>query len=94
MEPRGGGFGLELSLNSDMKPKQVSVWTAAALTRDFREAPWKSQPMENSGEGWRAQLPRPKEGYAAMFGEAVYEVDGHRFFLSTNLRVIGTAEGN
>jgi PhoPQ-activated pathogenicity-related protein len=84
--------GLALTVRSDVAPTGVSAWVAAAPTRDFREAQWE-QAEASSAEGtWRYDLDRPAEGYAALFGEAVYDDDGQPYFLSTNVRIIA-AEG-
>ncbi len=70
-----------------VKPTLVQAWVAKSPTRDFREVRWESFPMSKDEKGvYRFELERPQEGYAAMFGEAVYRTDdGKQFFLSTQV---------
>lgn len=81
---------LTLSVNSDQKPKQVVAWVATAPTRDFREVKWQSYPTELVDGQYRYTIDVPAEGYAAMFGEAVYSTDALPYYLSTNVRVVGS----
>jgi len=71
----------------------VTAWTASAATRDFRPSEWKSQPTkavkEETGDSHRYSLSVPQTGYAALFGEAMFEDDGVPFYLSTNVRIVG-----
>lgn len=85
--------GLKLSVNSDQDPKQVVAWIASSPTRDFREVKWSSTPMEKQADGtYSHTLPQPEQGYAAMFGEATYAGPKMPYFLSTQVRVIGTKD--
>ena len=88
-----GGGKLTLQVASDVKPSKVVMWTATAKTRDFRESQWTSSPADASGERYVCRLPVPGDGYAAMFAEAVFEEDAETpYYLSTNLRVLPSAE--
>ena len=64
---------LLLSVTSDTPPKSVSAWMTTAATRDFRESKWTSQPMSATGGAYQYELPVPAVGFAAMFGEAVFD---------------------
>ena len=79
---------LLLSVTSDTPPKSVSAWIAAATTRDFRESKWASQPMSAADGAYQYELPLPAAGFAAMFGEAVFESDGMPYYLSTNVKIV------
>jgi PhoPQ-activated pathogenicity-related protein len=81
---------LRLSVRSDVAPTSVSAWIATAPTRDFREAVWTSSETRLDDGAHRYELDRPATGYAALFGEAVYDDDGQPYFLSTNIRIIGS----
>ena len=83
-----GPAGVQLEITSDVEPGQVTAWTAAAPTRDFRDARWEAQPLERTASGWRFQLARPAQGFAAVLGEARYDTDGWPYYLSTNVRII------
>ncbi|MGE0607713.1 MAG: PhoPQ-activated pathogenicity-related family protein [Pirellulales bacterium] len=86
------GDELRLALTSDKLPKQVSIWRAAADTRDFRESKWESTSISTKGVQYEYRLARPKSGYAAMFGEAVFDGITAPFYLSTNLRIIAAPD--
>ncbi len=86
--------GIDLRVESDKKPESVVAWVATSPTRDFREAKWRSFAMESSENGYRYHLPVPKEGYAAVFGEAVYRDLHAPYFLSTTLHVAGGASSS
>jgi PhoPQ-activated pathogenicity-related protein len=66
--------------------KSRRVWTARAETRDFRKAYWQSEIARDDIGGW-GFLP-PDKGYRAVFVESEFEVDGLKFNLSTQLRVL------
>jgi PhoPQ-activated pathogenicity-related protein len=79
---------LHLRVTSDQKPKSVAAWTASSTTRDFRPAEWKSQPTKANGDEYEFRLPVPDSGYAALFGEAVFEDGDLPFYLSTNVKIV------
>ncbi len=83
---------LELTVESDLKPKSVVVWTATAKTRDFRESKWTSQPTRFENGSYRFELPVPAEGCAAVFGEATFPNGGIPYFLSTNVRIVSKGD--
>ncbi len=79
-----------LSIHSEPRPRRVQIWKATSKIRDFREVRWKSTPAKSDGNGgFTHQLEIPDTGYAAMFGEAVYDGATFPFFLSTNVTVVG-----
>jgi PhoPQ-activated pathogenicity-related protein len=80
---------LRLAVRSDVKPTSVWAWLAEAPTRDFRNATWHQQPIPMTDGQYAHELKTPEQGYAAMFGEAVYDISGHRVYLSTNVRMTG-----
>ncbi len=84
------GNHLSLSVESDVRPRRVSAWIATSATRDFRESTWKSRDAEPNGEGFQFDMTIPSTGYAAMFGEAVYQTDHGPlpFYLSTNVKIV------
>lgn len=84
-----GNPALTLTVRSSHKPEKMLAWIAASDTRDFRDATWTSHEIEAANDAYTHRLPLPTEGYAAMFGEGMFEQDGTRFFLSTTLKVVG-----
>lgn len=84
------GGGAELSLKSDMTIREARLFHVNAPTKDFRDSKWTYEPMvpNGSGSGFTGRMDAPAEGYSAIFGEAVYDIDGQSFTLSTQLRVL------
>ena len=87
-----GNSQLSLTIRSDMQPQKVDAWIATAKTRDFRESKWTPRTARREGDQFVYDLPLPDEGYAAMFGEAVYDGESLPYFLSTNVRIIGSKQ--
>ncbi|HEY2841057.1 MAG TPA: PhoPQ-activated protein PqaA family protein [Pirellulales bacterium] len=77
-----------LRVTSDTPPKEVQAWTAAAATRDFRDSTWVSHKATLVDGEYCYDVDVPETGYAAMFGEAIFEGDPLPFFLSTNVKII------
>lgn len=90
-----GNAKLTLEVRSDIKPQKVDAWLAVSKTRDFREAKWSSRSTKRDGKRFTYEIDLPDEGYAAMFGEAVYNGESLPYFLSTNVQIVaaGTAAG-
>jgi PhoPQ-activated pathogenicity-related protein len=86
---REKGDGVELRLSSDIQPTEARLFHVQAPTRDFRDSRWSFEPMKRSGRSFTGQWAAPKEGYLAVFGEAVYDNGGRPFTLSTQIRILG-----
>ncbi len=65
---KGAEF-LELRIKTTGTPAAVRVWTATAMTPDFRESKWTSQTLSSEDENYLAKVPRPSAGHVALFGE-------------------------
>ena len=87
---REGKDGVRLSLRSDPPPAGARLFRAEAKTRDFRDSAWSFEPMERTGDVFTALAPLPPDGHAAIFGEAVFDLDGRPFTLSTQIRILGS----
>jgi len=87
MEQKDGG--LNLSIRCEQKPKSVTAWISSSATRDFRSAEWKAQPTTAEGGVYRYRLGVPERGFAAIFGEAQFELGDTPLYLSTNVRIVG-----
>ncbi len=83
------GDGAELTLKSDVSPMRADLFHVYAPTQDFRDSKWTSEPMTQSGGGFTGSFKTPAEGYAAIFGEATYDLDGKPFTLSTQIQILG-----
>jgi PhoPQ-activated pathogenicity-related protein len=68
--------------------KAHRFWTAEADTRDFRKSFWKNKDTGEPGNtvGWGRDY--PDKGFSAMFVETEFEMDGLKFNLSTQLRIL------
>jgi PhoPQ-activated pathogenicity-related protein len=80
---------LSLAIKSDTPPAKTTAWIASAETKDFRDAQWRAESTETIDGAYCYRLPVPEKGYAALFGEAVFEDGGTPFFLSTNVKIVG-----
>jgi PhoPQ-activated pathogenicity-related protein len=74
---------LEVTQNG-AKPTAVRVWKAEAPTRDFRKARW----AEDAGAKLPAEVTAPEKGFRAFFAETEYDLDGLKFTLTTQLRIL------
>jgi PhoPQ-activated pathogenicity-related protein len=85
-----------LTVTSNMKPISARLFRAYAKTQDFRDSKWTSEPMaienasavETGQYKTRGSLDQPADGYAALFGELTYEIDGKPFALSTQIHIV------
>lgn len=80
--------GVELVVKSDIEPVKAVAWITESPTRDFRDAVWQELEMPREDSIYRYILKKPEQGYAAIFGEAVYKSGGPEFFLSTNVYIL------
>lgn len=79
--------GLRLLVKSSRVPKKASLWTARSDTKDFRKAKWSSQRMKSLKNGtFAGELPKPKTGHVALFGELQFSINGLTYALSTQIR--------
>jgi PhoPQ-activated pathogenicity-related protein len=96
--PAGGEVRFEVGYEGTIKSQRV--WIAESETQDFRNARWVEKVlMEGKGGGGaRIQvggnvttsmtLRRPARGFAAVYVETEFEIDGLAFPLSTPLRIL------
>jgi PhoPQ-activated pathogenicity-related protein len=78
-----------LTVQCKPAPKAARLWVADAATRDFRKSTWKEQPATRKGKQVTGLVSRPESGCRAFFAEMEYEMGGMRYYLSTQLRIIG-----
>jgi PhoPQ-activated pathogenicity-related protein len=84
-----GDGGVELKIESDVRPSKVRIWSAKAATRDFRDAPWTATDAQLNGTSAVHKQMEPRDGYSALLGEAVYNEGAEdQFWLSTNVRIV------
>jgi PhoPQ-activated pathogenicity-related protein len=84
------GKDATLTLSSVPPPAEARLFRVHAPTQDFRDSKWTSEPMKKTAHGFVGRLEKPAKGYAAMFGEAAYHLNGFDFTLSTQISIVGT----
>ena len=82
-----------LYLDAENETEDVRVWTAHSTTRDFRGALWTPQALSprNRVQQLTATIPKPSEGYMALFGEFGFVYDGLPYTLSTPINIFASA---
>jgi PhoPQ-activated pathogenicity-related protein len=88
-DQKGGGARLEIT--SDAKLVEARLFETVARTQDFRDSKWSFRKMDGEGTSWSVDIDPPAEGYRACYGEAVYEKDGARFTITTQIKILGGA---
>jgi len=82
--------GLRLKIDADKPLEHAWAYIATSPTRDFRKSKWHHEEMTASGRGYVHMLPMPEQGYAAMYGEALFKLEGGQpLYLCTNVKIIG-----
>lgn len=85
-----GDKGLTLKVKADVEPRRVWAFITDSPTRDFRKAHWTHEEMSQSDGGYVYELPMPESGYAAMYGEGLFNLDKDQsVYLCTNVKIIG-----
>jgi PhoPQ-activated pathogenicity-related protein len=89
-EFQGGNPSRTLCVHSNPKPRFVYAWTATSSTRDFRDAIWSSERLRPKKGLYVFKLPQPAIGYSAVYAEAIFGWGRSKFYLSSNLSVLGS----
>ncbi len=90
-----GEEGVTLTVTSSRDPDAVRLWQAHSSSRDFRDAEFDTTSIDSQDDGeHEINVPRPDQGYRAVLGEAVYEVQGQTITLSTQVRILASEEAN
>jgi len=89
---QSGKQEMRITIHSDVQPKTVQAWIAHSATKDFRQAEWTSVACDESGGEFHHDLEIPAQGYAAMFGEAVYNGRAVPYYMSTNVRILSASD--
>ncbi len=69
-------------------PLATRVWSADAPTQDFRKALWKESATLKTEQGVVGAVALPREGCRVFYVDADYEIDGIRYTLCTQVRVL------
>ena len=79
-----------LTIRAEPAPRSARLWTARSTSRDFRESPWGSAPLE-PGKEITARVRPGVDGRMAILGELEYEADGLPYHLTTTFFEPGIA---
>ena len=77
-----------VTVTSDPAPKAARLWVADAESRDFRQAKWQEQAAKVKKETVTGLVAKPKQGHRVFFAECEYEVEGLKYYLSSQLRIV------
>ena len=80
-----------LRVETSAAPSAARVWMAESDTRDFRKAKWE-QPAMAVGKTITFSTAPPEKGFKAFYVEMDYEIDGIKYNLSTQLRILEKAK--
>ena len=97
-----GDGGARLTVLAREAPLAVRLWSASSPDRDFRPSKWAADYVEPGPtivadgaevRSWRVTVPRPAQGWRAVFGEVEFDATGptpgaQRVFLSTTVRLL------
>lgn len=82
------GDRMILRIKPEGNPLKVRVWVATSPSLDFRKAKWSPTELSPKDGRYEFEVVRPKEGYVAMFGEAVYQYDGIEYSQCTTPKIL------
>lgn len=80
------GDGEACLLRAEGAPERITLWQAAAPTRDFRQAKWSATEVADRGPEWRIPLATGREGWTAAFVELHYARPTMPLVVSTAIR--------
>jgi PhoPQ-activated pathogenicity-related protein len=83
--------GPSWSITSDTRPKEALVWRAAAKSRDFRSAIWRSSVVKSPGKALRVGLTPEESGLTASFVELRFDVAGAPLHVTTTVAITDAA---
>ena len=77
-----------LEVTAGAKMKSMRIWQAESDTRDFRKAHW----VEDTESRFPATVLAPEKGFRAFYAETEYDLDGLKFTLCTQIRILEAAK--
>lgn len=83
-----GAACLDVSLLCDVKPLAARVFSATALTRDFRKSFWEDRSLDLEGMKGECKVDVPKSGLRATLVEMQFQLEDLTYTLSTPLRIL------
>ena len=90
---RGTGDDLEFAVDGGKGCQQIRFWETESETWDFRKAKWVQRgTVADDLTKFTHKLTLPKAGFRATFAECEYELDGLKYTLSTQIRILEAAK--
>lgn len=85
--------GLTLTVEPGESVSRVRLWSAAADTRDFREARWSANELTADADGrFVAELAAPQEGHQAVYAELTYPRAPMPLHLATTIHMLQASD--
>ena len=84
--------GFTFTVDGGPDTKSIRLWQADSDSRDFRKAKWTGAEVPQSKNSAKIQFDRPKTGFRAAFAECEYDLDGLKYTLSTQIRILEPAK--
>lgn len=81
--------GVRLNVTTGQTLKGARLFHVTAPTLDFRDQKWTFTPIKLNGKSFTATYDRPDSGYAAIYGELVFETNGKPYTLTTQIHILG-----
>jgi len=72
-----------LAIRSSQKPQAARLWAARSGTTDFRDAKWRSEPLEEKDQAFAGRVDKHQGDHVAFFGELRFELQGLPCSLTT-----------
>ncbi len=89
----GEGKDLEFKVDGGKDCKESRIWETKSETRDFRKAKWIHKGTISSElTAWTHKMYLPDTGFRATFAECLYDLDGLKYTLSTQIRILEPAK--
>jgi PhoPQ-activated pathogenicity-related protein len=84
------GERVAVEVKAGGQPWEVLLMSAVSDTKDFRAAEWKESSMSKRGRKFSSVVRLPKGKHLALYGQAVYSVDGDEVLRSTRLEILSS----
>ncbi len=84
---------LRVRIQTDSSARKAQLWSASAVSQDFRAIQWYAQPMKKSQKGNKseiefiAEIEKQEDKFTGVFGQIEYEQKGKKFILSTQIQI-------
>ncbi len=82
------GTDLDLTVTSKAKIVSASLWQVQSATQDFRDSKWAGTPIESKAGGFKAHITAPTSGYSAAYADIVYDDNGAKYHITTQLQIL------